>query len=228
MLGAIVGDIIGSQFEHANHLSKTFDLFTPNCFYSDDTVLTLAVCQALLNTDGQVDHLAAAADKHLAGFANTYWKLSYGSQFNRWRIAEVRTPYFSCGNGSAMRVSGCGFAGHTLDEVLALADAVTAVTHNHPEGLNGAVSGADCMARVRTDSIFQAASRTRIQTRESECRSPAVSTHGKIQSITKRSGAREVNSVRVTARAFCLTETSVTCALTAMRSSSAGSDGWFV
>lgn len=95
MLGAIVGDIIGSQFEHANHLSKTFDLFTPNCFYSDDTVLTLAVCQALLNTDGQVDHLAAAADKHLAGFANTYWKLSYGSQFNRWRIAEVRTPYFS-------------------------------------------------------------------------------------------------------------------------------------
>lgn len=52
MLGAIVGDIIGSQFEHANHLSKTFDLFTPNCFYSDDTVLTLAVCQALLNTDG--------------------------------------------------------------------------------------------------------------------------------------------------------------------------------
>lgn len=95
MLGAIVGDIIGSQFEHANHLSKTFDLFTPNCFYSDDTVLTLAVCQALLNTDGQVDHLAAAADKHLAGFANTYWKLSYGSQFNRWRIAEVR-PQSRC------------------------------------------------------------------------------------------------------------------------------------
>lgn len=84
------------------------------------------------------------------------------------------------------------------------------------------------MARVRTDSIFQVASRTRIQTRESECRSPAVSTHGKIQSITKRSGAREVNSVRVTQRAFCLTETSVTCAVTAMRSSSAGSGGWFV
>lgn len=103
MLGAIVGDIIGSQFEHTNHLSKTFDLFTPDCFYSDDTVLTLAVCQALLDTDGQVDHLAAAADKHLADFANTYWKLSYGSQFNRWRIAEVRTPYFSCGNGSAAR-----------------------------------------------------------------------------------------------------------------------------
>ena len=119
MLGSIVGDIIGSQFEHANHLSKTFDLFTPDCFYSDDTVLTLAVCQALLDTDGQVDHLAAAADKHLADFANTYWKLSYGSQFNRWRIAEVRIPYFSCGNGSAMRVSGCGFAGHTLDEILA-------------------------------------------------------------------------------------------------------------
>ena len=150
MLGAIVGDIIGSQFEHANHLSKTFDLFTPNCFYSDDTVLTLAVCQALLNTDGQVDHLAAAADKHLAGFANTYWKLSYGSQFNRWRIAEVRTPYFSCGNGSAMRVSGCGFAGHTLDEVLALADAVTAVTHNHPEGLNGARAVAACVFLART------------------------------------------------------------------------------
>lgn len=110
MLGAIVGDIIGSQFEHTNHLSKTFDLFTPDCFYSDDTVLTLAVCQALLDTDGQVDHLAAAADKHLTDFANTYWKLSYGSQFNRWRIAEVRIPYFSCGNGSAMRVSGCGFA----------------------------------------------------------------------------------------------------------------------
>lgn len=150
MLGAIVGDIIGSQFEHANHLSKTFDLFTPDCFYSDDTVLTLAVCQALLDTDGQVDHLAAAADKHLADFANTYWKLSYGSQFNRWRIAEVRIPYFSCGNGSAMRVSGCGFAGHTLDEVLALADAVTAVTHNHPEGLNGARAVAACVFLARS------------------------------------------------------------------------------
>ena len=191
MLGAIVGDIIGSQFEHANHLSKTFDLFTPNCFYSDDTVLTLAVCQALLNTDGQVDHLAAAADKHLAGFANTYWKLSYGSQFNRWRIAEVRTPYFSCGNGSAMRVSGCGFSGHTLDEVLALADAVTAVTHNHPEGLNGARAVAAC--------VFLAPVTTR----------PPLKPSWSVTSTTSRLRSSKFDRLTVAAR--CLTPARTPC-----------------
>lgn len=108
MLGAIVGDIVGSQFEHANHLSKSFELFSPECSFSDDTVLTLAVCQALLETETKPELLPQAAERHLADFANRYWKLSYGGQFNRWRISEVKSPYFSCGNGAAMRVSGCG------------------------------------------------------------------------------------------------------------------------
>ncbi len=103
MLGAIVGDIVGSQFEHANHLSKSFELFSPECSFSDDTVLTLAVCQALLETETKPELLPQAAERHLADFANRYWKLSYGGQFNRWRISELKTPYFSCGNGAAMR-----------------------------------------------------------------------------------------------------------------------------
>lgn len=150
MLGAIVGDIVGSQFEHANHLSKSFELFSPECSFSDDTVLTLAVCQALLETETKPELLPQAAERHLADFANRYWKLSYGGQFNRWRISELKTPYFSCGNGAAMRVSGCGYAAKTLDEVFALADAVTAVTHNHPEGLNGAKAVAACVFLART------------------------------------------------------------------------------
>lgn len=150
MLGAIVGDIVGSQFEHSNYLSKSFELFSPECSFSDDTVLTLAVCQALLETETKPELLPQAAERHLADFANRYWKLSYGGQFNRWRISEVKSPYFSCGNGAAMRVSGCGYAAKTLDEVFALADAVTAVTHNHPEGLNGAKAVAACVFLART------------------------------------------------------------------------------
>lgn len=150
MLGAIVGDIVGSQFEHTNYLSKSFELFSPECFFSDDTVLTLAVCQALLETETKPVLLPQAAERHLADFANRYWKLSYGGQFNRWRISELKSPYFSCGNGAAMRVSGCGYAAKTLDEVFALADAVTAVTHNHPEGLNGAKAVAACVFLART------------------------------------------------------------------------------
>lgn len=150
MLGAIVGDIVGSQFEHTNYLSKSFELFSPECSFSDDTVLTLAVCQALLETETKPELLPQAAERHLADFANRYWKLSYGGQFNRWRISELKTPYFSCGNGAAMRVSGCGYAAKTLDEVFALADAVTAVTHNHPEGLNGAKAVAASVFLART------------------------------------------------------------------------------
>lgn len=150
MLGAIVGDIVGSQFEHTNYLSKSFELFSPECSFSDDTVLTLAVCEALLETETKPELLPQAAERHLADFANRYWKLGYGGQFNRWRISELKTPYFSCGNGAAMRVSGCGYAATTLDEVFALSDAVTAVTHNHPEGLNGAKAVAASVFLART------------------------------------------------------------------------------
>lgn len=88
MLGAIVGDIVGSQFEHSNYLSKSFELFSPECSFSDDTVLTLAVCQALLETETKPELLPQAAERHLANFANRYWKLSYGGQFNRRRLSS--------------------------------------------------------------------------------------------------------------------------------------------
>ena len=81
MLGAIVGDIVGSQFEHSNYLSKSFELFLPECSFSDDTVLTLAVCQALLETETKPELLPQVAERHLADFANRYWKISYGGQF---------------------------------------------------------------------------------------------------------------------------------------------------
>ena len=152
MLGAIVGDIVGSQFEHTRHTSKDFSLFSPGCRFTDDTVLTAAVCEALLACGKDLSQLPQAASCLLAHYADLYWQASYGAKFNLWRLSDDHAPYFSCGNGAAMRVSGCAYAAETIEEVFALADAVTAVTHNHPEGIKGARAVAACIFLARRGS----------------------------------------------------------------------------
>lgn len=132
MLGAVIGDIVGSVYEWNNVRRKNFGpLFDSKAFYTDDTVCTLAVADALVN------------EKH-AGEALKEWGLRYwdnggwGGMFSRWLQSSTLDPYNSFGNGAAMRVSPVGLLANSVGEVSALSQRATEVTHNHPEGLKGA------------------------------------------------------------------------------------------
>ena len=138
MLGAIIGDIVGSRFEWNNHRSKEFELFTSNCFVTDDSIMSLAVGQAILACRGMYDKLAQQAVACMQDLGQRYPDAGYGGRFGVWLYQQHPKPYNSWGNGAAMRVSACAWAAGSLEEALFLSDTVTAVTHNHPEGLKGA------------------------------------------------------------------------------------------
>src|SRR5277367_5581264 len=144
MIGAIAGDIIGSVYEWNNIKTKQFDLFSPNCFFTDDTVLTVALAESLLTGTNYVSLMKA--------YYRRYPDAGYGGFFHRWAQAEESRPYNSWGNGAAMRISPVGFAFPTLEEVLARATDYTAVTHNHPEGIKGARAVAAAIFLARTGS----------------------------------------------------------------------------
>ena len=150
MIGAIIGDIVGSRFEWHNIKTKAFDFFTSRCRPTDDSVMTLAVAQAILNSGGDLDALEREAVSCMQALGRRYPRAGYGGRFHRWLSMEYPRPYNSYGNGSAMRVSPCGFAAKTLDEAVAMADAVTAVTHNHPEGMKGAEATAAAIFLARS------------------------------------------------------------------------------
>ncbi len=131
LLGAIIGDIVGSRFEWNNHKSTIFNLFTPSNKFTDDTVMTIAIADWLLHGESLVDAMKDWAAK--------YPNRGYGSKFWQWLfIWRNKEPYNSYGNGSAMRVSPCGYFAQTLDEALDLAKQSAELTHNHPEGIKGA------------------------------------------------------------------------------------------
>lgn len=131
MLGAVAGDIIGSIYEGARHpFNEDFSLTSNKSHFTDDTVLTIAVAEAVL-TDG--DYQGA-----ILRYARMYPDAGYGGSFRRWMYSDNPQPYNSFGNGSAMRVSPIGWAFQSVDEVLAEAMRSAAVTHNHPEGIKGA------------------------------------------------------------------------------------------
>lgn len=138
MLGAVIGDIVGSRFEWSNHKSKTFELLTPGCRMTDDSVMTLAVAQAVLESDGQREWLAENAVSAMRAFGRRWARGCYGGRFSQWLASEDPRPYGSFGNGSAMRVSPCAWAAVSLDDALDMARRVTMVTHDHPEGVKGA------------------------------------------------------------------------------------------
>ena len=138
MIGAIIGDIVGSRFEWYNHKSKEFELFSEKCSFTDDSVMSLAVCDALLNAAPDFSDLKTQAWHSMQRIGQNYPYCGYGSHFHQWLFEIYPLPYNSYGNGAAMRVSGCGYAGETLEQVKALSKAVTEVSHNHPEGLKGA------------------------------------------------------------------------------------------
>ena len=142
MLGALIGDIVGSRFEWHNYKGKDFKLFTPACHPTDDSIMSLALVEAILESRPDFSELEEQAARQMQVFGRRYPNAGYGGRFFRWIYAEHPQPYNSFGNGAAMRISPAGFAGRSEEEVMMLAQKVTAVTHNHPEGMKGAQAGA--------------------------------------------------------------------------------------
>ena len=132
MLGAIAGDIIGSVYEFDAVKHKDFPLFTAKSAFTDDTILSVAIAEAILKSSpyGETIKRYAQAYPNPVG--------SYGARFQQWATSSTLEPYNSWGNGSAMRVSAVGFAFDEMDEVLEVAKQTAEVTHNHPEGIRGA------------------------------------------------------------------------------------------
>ena len=138
MLGAIIGDIVGSRFEYNNAKEKSFELFDSECSITDDTVLTVAVAKAILECKDDFSCLSEMTVKYLREIGETYPIWMFGGMFREWLESDDPQPYNSYGNGAAMRVSPCGFAAKSLSQAIELSKAVTEVTHNHPEGIKGA------------------------------------------------------------------------------------------
>ena len=141
MLGAIAGDLVGSRFEARPVKNKDFDLISPQCRITDDSVLSLAVAQSLMEGIPYADNLKA--------FYRRYPEAGYGGNFMLWAASGDSDPYYSFGNGSAMRVSPVGWSLETEEEVLREAEKSAAVTHNHPEGIKGAQAVALAVLRAR-------------------------------------------------------------------------------
>ena len=135
MLGAIVGDIIGSAYEFKNTKRKEFHLFTPKSKFTDDTVMTLAVARWLCDDK---EHCKETLVQRMQELGRRYPTAGYAGSFMRWLYNPEPQPYNSYGNGSAMRVSPVAFYAHSLQEALGLAKISAEVTHNHPEGIKGA------------------------------------------------------------------------------------------
>lgn len=136
MLGAIIGDIVGSIYEFNNYKAKNFDpFFHPKAFFTDDTVCTVAVADALVNG---VDPAVA-----LRTWGRRYKKNGgWGARFAAWLGSDDMGPYNSYGNGAGMRVSPAGLLAGNVEEAIRLSDRVTAVTHNHPQGMRAAAATA--------------------------------------------------------------------------------------
>ena len=144
MLGAIIGDIVGSVYEFNNYKAKDFQpFFHPKAFFTDDTVCTIAIADALLN---QRDPAIALRD-----WCRRYWHIGgWGLRYANWVMSDDMGPYNSMGNGAAMRVSAAGCLATSIDEAAELAYRVTDVTHNHPEGMKGAAATAIAIYLAKT------------------------------------------------------------------------------
>lgn len=159
MYGAFIGDIVGSKYEFNNIKTKSFPLFSNDCGYTDDTIMTVAVAKAIMlsreeqyKTNGKGKSFQEFLVKTMQDFGRRFPhpKGAYGSNFSLWLQQDDPKAYNSFGNGSAMRVSPCGLVAVTLEEAKDLACASACVSHNHPEGIKGAeaVASAIFMAKI--------------------------------------------------------------------------------
>lgn len=152
MIGAIIGDIVGSRFEFNNHRDKNFVLFTDECQVTDDSIMTLAVAKAIMETEKRIKPSLGGDDydsgyysliedmtiKYMQEIGRKYPNCGYGGMFSEWVFSNDPEPYNSFGNGAAMRISPVGFAARTESEACWLSEVITGVTHDHEEGLKGA------------------------------------------------------------------------------------------
>ena len=152
MLGAILGDMVGSpyEFDRNNYKHKDFPLLSENSHFTDDTVMTLAVALGLIAGQGDVQKTFAGVQHEMRHWGSGYPHAGYGGMFRRWLRAEHPQPYGSFGNGSAMRVAAAGWMFDTLDKTLEMAKVTAEVTHNHPEGIKGAQATAAAIFLART------------------------------------------------------------------------------
>ncbi len=141
VIGGIIGDIVGSVYEFANYRAKDFELFADyhghKCFATDDSIMTLAICKAVMNSKS-VAELEQNAVRYMREVGKPYPYCGYGGRFMDWMYSDYPVPYNSFGNGAAMRVSPVAYAASSLEEAEGFAGIVTRVTHNHPEGIKGA------------------------------------------------------------------------------------------
>lgn len=149
MLGAIIGDIVGSRFEFHNIKSKIFDLFSQSSFFTDDSVMTIAIAKAILDSNNNYDKLDDKAIYWMQEIGRKYPLCGYGGMFNMWVDSKNPKPYNSYGNGSSMRISTVAYVANSLEELKDLTTKVTAVTHNHPEGIKGALATASAIYLAR-------------------------------------------------------------------------------
>ena len=161
LLGGIIGDVAGSRFEFSPIKTKKFKLlvkskdyleptqtykdYKETCHFTDDTITTLAIANALMQSAPSFNNLKTMAIKNLKEFGNKYPYVGYGSKFNFWLKSSNEKPYNSFGNGSAMRISAVPYFAKDINQVKTLTRVVTEITHNHPEGIKGAEAVACCI-----------------------------------------------------------------------------------
>ena len=159
MIGAIIGDIVGSRFEFEPNRSKEFELLTGDGFkenptieefqtysrFTDDTVMTIAVCKSLLDCNGDYSNLSEHTIINMQQLGRKFPFAGYGFRFNSWLRTANPQPYNSFGNGSAMRISAVPYFAKDINHLKELSAKVTEVTHNHPEGMKGAEAIAVCI-----------------------------------------------------------------------------------
>ena len=157
MYGAILGDIIGSPFEFdRGDKTKNFDLFSEGCGFTDDSVMTIAVGEALLavGPEAAVKKIEDAVASNMQDWGKRYPHAGYGGSFRHWLKENNPKPYGSYGNGSAMRVSAVGWLYDSMERTREVARATANVTHNHPEGIKGAESTANQMIEAAIDQYY--------------------------------------------------------------------------
>ena len=155
MLGSIIGDVAGSRFEFRNRLSKDFELLHEDCSFTDDSVMTCAVADALLATGGSAEGLRKAAVESMQRIGRQFPYCGFGGRFIGWMFTDDPQPLDSLGNGAAMRISPVSDFARTLEEAKELSHEVTCVSHDHPEGLKAAEAAAVAGFMAKTGSTME-------------------------------------------------------------------------
>jgi type I restriction enzyme M protein len=152
LFGAIIGDITGSVYEGRKYNIPVDDIefFDGRARFTDDTIMTAAIAQAIIDHVKTGESLSELAIRRMQEFGRKYQHRGYGPKFIQWVYSDNPEPYDSWGNGGPMRVSPCAWAGSSLDDVLKMAHDVTVVSHNHPEALKGSAALASAIYLART------------------------------------------------------------------------------